>query len=224
LKSLLGISDSVGDWLIVDGIWHSNENVEIRVMSALAPRDLSGVLAREVAAQGPFQAYLPQLQYEDDGSASERYAPYLPWIVRKEAHAHLDDTDMLGDDGAVQRPRLGEDVKGFANLRSVDPFDRTWENTAGEIVVRADAWIESGRDEEGSSEGSRLWCRTDLVSAYLEARDADLMWLVRLRRHQGGYNRERRRYWHTTAAIRMSASLEVDYTAGLSNQMEESKF
>jgi len=225
LKSLLGIGDSVSDWLTVDGSWHSNENVEIRVMSALAPRDQSGALAVELAAQGPFQAYLPQLEmYEYDGMASDRDAPYLPWIVRKEAYAHLDETDALGAAGAVQRSRWGPDVTAFAKLRSVDPFDRTWENAAGETVVRADAWIESGRHEEGASDGSRLWCRTDVVRAYLEARDVDLMWLVRLRRHDGGHGRERSRYWHTTAVIRMSASLEVSYTTGRSNEMEESKY
>ncbi|MBC7395552.1 MAG: NACHT domain-containing protein [Variovorax sp.] len=224
LKSLLGIGDSVGDWLTVDGSWHSNENVDIRVMSALAPRDQSVTLAEELAAQGPFQAYLPQLDiYEDDGMASSRDAPYLPWIVRKEAYAHLDATDALGAAGAVRRSRLSPYVSAFAKLRSVDPFDRTWENAAGETVVRADAWIESGRNEDGASDGSRLWFRTDVVRAYLEARDADLMWLVRLRRQEGSHGRERSRYWHTTAVIRMSASLEVSYTTGRSNEMEELK-
>ena len=225
LKSLLGIGDSVGDWLTVDGSWHSNENVEIRVMSALAPRDQSAALAKHLAAQGAFQAYLPQLEmYEDVGMASNRDAPYLPWIVRKEAYARLDETDGLGAAGAVKRSRLSPDVTAFAKLRSVDPFDRTWENAAGETVVRADAWIEASRHEEGASDGSRLWCRTDVVRAYLEARDVDLMWLVRLRRHDGGHGRERSRYWHTTAVIRMSGSLEVSYTAGRSNQLEESEF
>lgn len=225
LKSLLGIGDSVGDWLTVDGSWHSNENVDIRVMSALAPRDQSAALAKDLAAQGPFQAYLPQLEmYEDVEMASNRDEPYLPWIVRKGAYAHLDEADALGAAGAVKRSRLSPDVTAFAKLRSVDPFDRTWENAVGETVVRADAWIESGRHEEGASDGSRLWCRTDAVRAYLEARDVDLMWLVRLRRHDGGHGRERSRYWHTTAVIRMSASLEVSYTAGRSNEMEEMKF
>ncbi len=86
LQALLGIGDSVGDWLTVDGSWHSNENVEIRVMSALAPREKSAALARDVAAQNPFQAYLPQLQtYEDDGMALKRNAPYVPWIVRRKS-------------------------------------------------------------------------------------------------------------------------------------------
>jgi hypothetical protein len=194
-------------------------------MSVLAPRDQSAALAEDLAAQGPFQAYVPQLQmYEDGGVASNRDAPCLPWIVRKEAYAYLDETDALGAVGAVQRSRLSPDVTAFAKLRSVDSFDRTWENAAGETVVRADAWIESSRHEEGVSDGSRLRCRTDVVSAYLEARNADLIWLVRLRRHDGGHGRERSRYWHTTAVIRMSASLEVSYTTGRSNEMEESKF
>lgn len=225
LKSLLGIGDSVEHWLTVDGSWHSNENVEIRVMSALAQRNQSFALADELSSQGPFQAYLPQLEmYEDDGIASNHDAPYLPWIVRKEAYANLDETDALGAAGAVQRSRLSPDFAAFAKLRSVDPFDRTWENAIGETVVRAEAWIESSRYEEGARCGERLWCRTDVVRAYLEARDLDLMWLVRLRRRDKGHGRERSRYWHTTAVIRMSASLEVSYTKGRSNEMEESDF
>lgn len=225
LKSLLGIGDSVGDWLTVDGSWHSNENVEIRVMSALASRDRSAALAEEVAVQRPFQAYLPQLQmYDEERVASKLDAPYLPWIVRKEDYAHLDKTDALGADGAVQRPRLSQNATAFFKLRSVDPFERTWENPAGDTVVRADAWIESSRQEEGVSEGSRLWCRTDFVRAYLEARDVDLMWLVRLRLRDRGHGRERSRCWHTTAVIRMNASLELSYTPGWSNEMEELTF
>ncbi|MBO7942965.1 hypothetical protein JTP77_044715, partial [Streptomyces sp. S9] len=111
LKSLLGFGDSVGSWLTVDGSWHSNENVEIRVMSSLAPRDQSAALAEKVAAQGPFQAYVPQLRmYEDKGAISKQDAPYLPWIVHKEAYAHLDETDVLGANGAVQRPRLSQEI------------------------------------------------------------------------------------------------------------------
>lgn len=224
LKSLLGIGDSVADWLTIDGSWHSNENVEIRVMSALAPRDKSAELAKDVAAQGPFQAYLPQLQvYEDTGTASDRHAPYLPWVVRKEAYAHLDETDALGADGAVQRPRLSQDAITFAKLRSVDPFDRAWETAAGETVLLADAWIESGRREESASEGSRLRCRTDLVRAYLEAHDADLLWLVRLRRRDGGRGGQPTRYWHTTAAIRLSSTLDVSYYPGRANELDDSK-
>lgn len=225
LKSLLGIGDSVTDWLTVDGRWHSNENVEIRIMSALAPRNQSAALAMDLAAQGPFQAYLPQLDmHHGAGMASNRDSSYLPWIVLKEDYAHLDKTDVLGAAGAVRRSRLSPNVTAFAKLRSVDPFDRTWENADGETVIRADAWIESGQYEEDARDGSRLRCRTDIVSAYLKAQDADLIWLVRLRRHEGGRGRERSRYWHTTAVIRMNASLEVTYTAGRSNEMEESKY
>lgn len=225
LKSLLGIGESAGDWLTVDGSWHSNENIEIRVMSALAPPDRSEALAKDLAAQGPFQVYLPQLQaYEDERVASSRDAPYVPWIVRKETYSHLDKTDTLGADGAVQRPRLGHDATTFGNLRSADPFDRTWQNAAGETVLRADVWIESGRHEESASEGSRLCCRTDFVRAYLDARGADLLWLVRLRRRDGGYGREPTRYWHTTAVIRMKPSLEVSYYPGRANELEELKY
>lgn len=224
LKSLLGIGDIVGDWLTVDGSWHSNESIEIRVMSALAPRHQSAGLAEELAAQGPFQAYLPQLEmHEDGGMASNRNTPYLPWIVRKEAYAHLDETDALGAAGAVKRSRLRQDVTAFAKLRTFDPFDRTWENADGETVVRAEAWLESARHEEGANESSRLWCRTDVVRAYLEARDADLMWLVRLRRHERGYGTEPSRYRHTTAVIRMDALGEVSYTPGRSNELDKSQ-
>jgi len=225
LQALLGIGDSVGDWLTVDGSWNSNEGVEIRVMSALARRDKSAALAKDVAAQDPFQAYLPQLQaYEDDGAVSKHDAPYVPWIVRKEAYSHLDKTDALGADCAVQRPRLSQNAVTFGDLRSVDPFDRIWENAACETVLRADAWIESGRHEESASEGSRLWCRTDFVREYLEARGADLLWLVRLRRRDGGYGSQPTRYWHTTAVIRLNSRLKVSYYSGRANELHESTY
>ncbi|MCC8362629.1 NACHT domain-containing protein [Lysobacter sp. A6] len=223
LRTLLGIRDTVGDWLTIDGSWHSNEGVEIRVMSALASRNESLALAKDVAAMGPFQAYLPQLQtYEDDGTASKRDAPYVPWIVRNEAYSRLDETDALGAAGAVQRPRLSHDATTFGNLRPVDAFGRTWADAAGETVLRADAWVES--DREGKSEGSRLWCRTDFVGAYLEARGADLLWLVLLRRYKEGSGGGPSRFWHTTAVIRLKSSLEVTYYAGRANELDESKF
>lgn len=225
VMALVGIADSVGNWLTVEGCWHSNENIEIRVMSSLAPRDESAALAKDLAAQAPFQAYLPQLQeYEDDRMASKRNAPFVPWVVRKQAYAHLDETDALGASVAVQRSRLSHDATVFANLRSVDPFGRSWENTSGETVLRAEAWMESGSDVESAIAGSRLSCRTDVVSAYLEARNADLLWLVRLRRRDSGYGSQRTRYWHTTAVIRMNSSLEVAYTPGRVNELEESKY
>lgn len=225
LQALLGIGDSVGDWLTVDGSWHSNENIEIRVMSALTPRHKSAALAKDLAAQGPFQAYLPQLQaYQDDGIPSKREAPYVPWIVRKESYPHLDEMDALGANGAVQRPRLSRDATTFGNMRSADPFDRAWESAEGETVLRADTWIESGRHEESASEGSRLWCRTDFVRAYLEARGADLLWLVRLRRRDGGYGNQPTRYWHTTAVIRLNSSLKVSFYPGRMNELDDSKY
>ncbi len=58
----------------------------------------------------------------------------------------------------------------------------------------------------------------------MEARDADLLWLVRLRRRDRGYGSQRTRYWHTTAVIRMNSSLEVSYTPGRANELEESKY
>jgi hypothetical protein len=225
LQALLGIGNSVGEWLNVDGSWHSNENIEIRVMSALAPRNRSAALAKDVAAMDPFQAYLPQLQaYEDAGTALKHDGPYLPWTMRKECYPRLDETDTLGADGAMQRPRLSRDATTFGKLRSADPFDRTWENATGKTVLRADAWIESSRHEESTSEGSRLWCRTDFVRAYLEARRADLLWLVRLRRREGGYGDQPTRYWHTTAVIRLNSSLKVSYYPGRANELDDSKY
>jgi hypothetical protein len=225
LQALLGIDDAVGDWLTVDGSWHSNEGVEVRVMSALAPRSKSAALAKSVAASGPFEAYLPQLQaYDDGGTKLKRDGLYLPWIVRKENYPRLDKTDALGSDGAMQRSRLNQNAAAFGKLRPADPFDRNWEDTAGETVLRAEAWIESARHEESASAGSRLWCRTDVARAYLEAQRADLLWLVRLRRRDGGHSSQPTRYWHTTAVIRMNSSLKLSYYPGRANELDESKY
>ena len=66
LLSLLGISSSVGDWLVADGNWDSLDGVEVRIQTALVPSRKSSAQAKALASMDPFRAYLPRQEGDDD--------------------------------------------------------------------------------------------------------------------------------------------------------------
>lgn len=227
LLSLLGIGSSIGDWLVVDGDWNAMDGIGVHIQSALVPSRRSAGLAAKLARENPFQAYLPRLDgHENADSASARsHAPYLPWVVTPEWDAGLDVADALGVAAAVHRARLSCAVNVFGQLASADPFHRTWSNPAGDTVVRSEVWAQGTDDRDRKrSCGSRLQCHTTLVRDLLSANTSHLLLLVLLRRYEPGFGSRTSRYWHTTAAVRVTESLEVNLYPGRVNEMHESQF
>lgn len=227
LLSLLGIGTSVDDWLVVDGDWAAMDGVGVHVQSALVPSRKSAIQATTLAATDPFQAYLPRLQaYEDAGPSSVRsQAPYLPWVVTPAESVRLDEADMLGVVEAAQRDRLASAANAFGHLASTDPFRRTWSNPDGDVVVRSEVWAHSTEGRKGGrGSGSRLRCRTTLVRDFLSANASHLLLLVILRHHESGSGNRASRYWHTTAVVRVTESLEFTLYSGRVNELHESKF
>lgn len=225
LLSLLGIGTSIGEWLVVDGDWNAMDGVGVHVQSALVPSRKSANLATTLAATDPFRAYLPRLQaYEDADRVSARsHAPYKPWVVTPEGEARLDVANTLGVAGAAHRARLASAANAFGQLASTDPFHRTWSNPAGDVVVRSEVWAHriEGR-EGGRGSGSRLQCRTTLVRNFLSANASHLLLLVILRRYESGSGSRASRYWHTTAVVRVTESLEFTLYPGRVNELHES--
>ena len=227
LLSLLDIGGSIREWLVVDGDWNAIDGVGVHVQSALVPSRKSTNLATTLAGTDPFQAYLPQLQvYEDaDPGSARSHTPYLPWVVTPAKEARLDGANTLGVVGAMQRDRLASAANAFGNLGSTDPFHRTWSNPAGDVVVRSEVWAHctDGR-EGGRGSGSRLQCRTTFVRDFLTANASHLLLLLILRRYEPGSGSRASRYWHTTAVVRVTESLEFTFYRGQVNELHESKF
>ena len=227
LLSLLGIGASPGEWLVVNGDWNTIDGVGVHVQSALVPSRKSANLATTLAATDPFQAYLPQLQEHEDGDSSliRSHAPYQPWVVTPEGGARLDEADTLGVAGAARKARLASTANAFGHLASTDPFHRTWSNPAGEIVVCSEAWAHRSDDREGGRRsGERLQCRTTFVRDILSANASHLLVLVILRRYEAESGSRASRYWHTTAVVRVTESLEFTLYTGPVNELHKSKY
>ncbi len=227
LLSLLGIDNTIGEWLAMDGDWRSVDGVGVHVQSALVSARRSTKLASHIAKQNPFHAFLPQLEaYEDDDSGSARsHAPYTPWVVRPATEARLDEADSLGVTGVVQRGRLSRAANAFGSLFPEDPFGRRWVNPSGVIVVRSEAWCQRGeRSDGGRTSGTRMQCRSDFVRDFLAANKAHLLLLVILRRYESGFGSSPSRYWHTTAVVQVTESLDFTLHPGFRNELHVSEY
>jgi hypothetical protein len=196
-------------------------------MSALAPIGSSAQLATALAAEAPFQVYLPHLSAGDEvdhNMMRDRY-PLEPWIVINEREALLDVTDSLGSADATSRSRLASTVNEFGQLVSSDPFNCSWCNAQGQTVVRAQVWSSIKEDGERSREsGDSLECRASFIKDYLSAKGCHLLLLLKLQRYEASRGDSPSKFWHTTAVVRVTESLSFDFYPGRANELQESRY
>ncbi len=227
LLAMLGIGASIGEFITVTSDWRSLDGIDIHVMSALAPSSSSAELATGLAAEDPFQAYLPQLDGGDEveQNAMRDCAPLEPWVVVQDGEARLDATDVLGCAGASRRSRLGRSANQFGKLASTDPFKRTWCDPLGQIVVQSQLWacVSEARESNRQS-GSHLRCRTSFIRDYLSAKRAHLLLLLILRRYESSSGGNPSKFWHTTAVVRVTESLGFDLYLGRANELHELEY
>jgi hypothetical protein len=207
LLGLLNIQSSIADELVVAGDWSSVDGIGIHLTSALVPSRRAKELAQQLSQEDPFQAWLPRVEgYEGGGEHSYSEKAYFnPWIVSPSAEARLDETDPLGLTSAVRRPHFTKSINANSSLRAPDPFKRTWVDPDGKVAARSEAWgHNSVLDEDESSSGVRLVCRSNFLKDVLVRRRADLLVLVTLRRYVKGLGSRDSQYFHTTAVIRVT--------------------
>jgi hypothetical protein len=227
LLSLLGISSSVSDWMVADGNWGSLDGVEVRIQSALVPSRKSAARAKVLASMDPFQVYLPRLEgHEDkDFESFHRDTQAHPWVVVSNHDGRLDAADVLGVTAAAHRARLSVDVNAASRLTSTDPFRRDWSDPTGEVLVQSQVWATSTDRHSGSRDcGTRLLVQTKVVQELLEARASDLLLLLILRRYETRSGAEDSKFWHTTAVVRVTQSLEFEFYPGRINALHKSRY
>lgn len=227
LLAMIDIGASIGEFMTVTADWQSLDGINIHVMSALAPSSSSAEMAIALAAEDPFQVYLPYLEADDEveRSAMRDRAPLEPWVVVQNGEARLDATDVLGVAGASRRSRLGSSANQFGRLASTDPFNSTWCDPLGQVVLQSQVWgcVSEARESSRSS-GARLQCRTSFIRDYLSEKRAHLLLLLILRRYESGSGGSSSKFWHTTAVVRITESLGFDLYLGRANELHQSKF
>lgn len=227
LLALLSIDSTVHENLVVSGDWHSADNIEIHITSALVPSRQANKCALELSKEDPYQAWLPSVEEyaDDDEHSSSEKKPFKPWIVHPSTETRLDETDPLGASCVVRRHHFTKDINAIAMLTTTDPFKRTWMNAKGKVMARSEAWGRNRtHDEDESIAGKRLVCNTEFVKRVLMKENAELLLLVMLRRYDKGYGNHESQFWHTTAVVRITQSLNFKYYAGKVNELHVSKY
>lgn len=227
LLSLLNIGSESPREFVVAGRWSSYDGIGIYITSALAPKRHAEKLALALSQDDPFQMWLPDandynganLRADSDGR------PYEPWLIWRESEAGIDETDPLGVPHAHQRILFSKNIPTLASLRPRESFERSWVDSNGQVLARSEVWGRSpAYDEAEGMSGQRLVCHSQLVGDVLAERDAELVVLIRLRKYVKSFGDRQSEYWHTTAAVRIDASLDCHLYRGVANKLHESKY
>jgi hypothetical protein len=227
LLSLVKIEPVINDEVVVAGNWRSEDGVEIRITSALAPLRKAKKLATELSQADPFRAWLPRVE-EDDGSGEYSHSdhePYKPWVVWPYVELGLDKNDSLGVGAAVQRLYFSKHINAINSLRPNDPFGRTWVDLNGQVAVRSEAWGRTPTHEEQEEiSAKRLVCSSTFLKDALLKRRLDLVVLIILRRYEKGYADRNSEFWHTTAVVRINRTLDFEFYPGVINQLHVTEY
>jgi hypothetical protein len=208
--------------IVVAGDWSSNDDISITISSAFAPRNDAERLAKELAQEDPFQAWLPDAE-DDDGASfhvNRDNRGFEPWILWGRGETKLDETDPLGVSDANQRHSLSGEIAKQFGLSSHDPFRRNWMDETGKIVVLSEAWRRGTRHDDSGDAGSRrLALSPKLLRDVLAAKNRELVFLIRLRRYTESSRSSGSEYWHTLATVRLDKGMKFHLYPGVINQL-----
>ena len=227
ILQLAGLSSRVGKELIVEGTWFSADNVKVDISSALVPLGKAGLLVRKLIREEPMIVSLPvfdEIEADFEHLRRRKEKDCTPWIVCPSGNTLLDKHDPYGVSYANFRPFIAREFATFCRLTSSDPFCRTWHDQRGKEAMRAQAWGREDSDsEERTHSGRRLSCTSSVLKKILAKYNKDLLLLVKLELCEREY-RERTKWKHTIAVIRISKALKVEYFKGRINYPYRSQF
>ena len=227
ILSLVGISeDRLGKELVVEGRWHSADDIRVEVRSALVSPKQAPQLARKLIREDPMTVWLPV--YHDSEEDNEYFynekKSYAPWIVCPSRESHLDKYDPYGVSVANERPRLASTFATLCKLTREDPFGREWHNDRGTLCLHAQAWGRGEEDhEKGPYPGLRLFCRRNVLKKILVTHDQNLLVLIKLQHYEKQYQGESR-YTHSVGVALISKSLDVSYFKGRVNHLHNFRY
>ena len=222
LLKLAGIGSRIGNRLVVEGTWYSVDDIRIRIESALASPRQATMLARQLASEEPMQAWLPAYHGTEERSAS--MDGYLRWIFLPSLTSRLDEHDPYGALCGSARPRIASEYIESSNLRSNDPFDRTWLRNGGAVAARTQAWRSDTKiGDEVSRSGSRKFITSSALKSLLSDHGKDLLVLIKLERYERSFRGDGKRS-HTLCVVCVTKNLDVKYFKGKTNHLWVPKY
>jgi len=227
ILNLVGLGETVGKRLVIEGGWSSADGVRVKVSSCLVPEDRAGVLARRLVRQQPLSVYLPCFDESEDDSeySHDEGGEYIPWVVHSSREARLDKHDPYGVSIANSRPRLAREFTDQLSLSKGDPFGRSWVDKRGCERLVSQAWGRENHElEDGRRAGSRLFCSSFMLKRLLSKRTANLLILVVLERYEKKSLSSGSTWTHTVGVVRVGESLELEYLKGRVNHLHSNKY
>lgn len=190
LLPLAGFDDSLAtpENFLVSASWEADE-LDVTIGSQLVTRDHARTVAHAVYSAEPFFAYLPIDEDSEDGfdQRKEREKQLLTcWLTGDQnAYTKLDGRDPYGYPTALRRVRPSAETIAEMGVRQVGPFGRTWIDTSGGTIFRAEAWgTRNGRGRHATERGgSRLSVAWSALAPLLRAEDKALLLLIKVRRY-----------------------------------------
>ena len=220
LMSLIINDTNLDKEIVVDGSWHSPDDIYVHITSALVSPKRSKALASQVIQENPLYTILPtfdEYNEEEEGFSSKEY---IPWIVNPSTVARLDETDLNGGICAVRRPRITKKIVEALEVITNDPFGRNWKDHTGKICARSEAWgyhdiYDEGRDHSGT----RLLCSHGMIKRMLATLNLELLILIKLKRYDKTHTNQEGKLFHTVAVVNIDRSINYKYFDGITNHL-----
>ena len=220
---LVGIDSQVGKELVIKGQWFSEDDIEVRISSALVSASKAGMLARKLTQEDPMLVRLPcfrSTEYDPEDLQANK-AEYIPWVVVPTAEVRLDEHDPYGASSAILRPHLAREFTKICSLTRSDSFGRIWKDKRGCVSLRVQAWGREDKNPEVKSEfGTRLFCSTEILRKILAKIDKELLILIKLERYEKKTYSEKSKFSHTIAVVRITNTLAFEFFEGRINHLQ----
>ena len=228
ILGLLGFDSEFPQELVVHADWHSPDNIEVTMRSALVAPSKAKSIVKGLIDEQPFFAWIPTYDEHDyhRGHHKKDKRNLFPWIVKPSLEASLDDDDPLACIYSASRPYFIQDITKSFGLITNDPYKQTWVNSSGQKMAQSDVW---GRKLNLSSEasylGSQLVCSQELLHQVLNTTNTNLLVLIKLQRYEkSDYLRKDSRFSHTIAVLRVQKNLTTKLYMGLVNKVHVNRF
>jgi hypothetical protein len=165
---------------------HGEDDLEYDEASDHADEEVNEQAAGDEGWDGFEVAVEPETAGPPDRRAAREKMLLKRWLAGNgHAYTKLDAPDPYGFNTALGRVGPDAETAGRLGLVKADPFGRSWTDTKGASVFRAEAWGNSqGRGRHRSERGgTRLTMRSDALRPMLAASGQALLMLVKLRKY-----------------------------------------
>ncbi len=228
ILSLLGFAPKFPQELVIHADWHSPDNIEVTVRSALVASSKVKSVTKRLIDEQPFFAWIPtfdEYDYHRDHLEKDK-RNLFPWIIRSSIEAKLDEDDPLACIYSASRPQFVEIITKSLELNANDHYKQTWVNSSGQERAHSDAWgCKLSSRSEASFLGSQLVCSQELLYEVLNITNTNLLVLIKLQRYEkADYLRKDSRFSHTIAVLMVKKNLTSKLHMGSVNKLHVNKY